>query len=188
MGLLANLKIRSKLLIALAPLAVMVVVAALYSSIESKKIDTAYTALIDQNLKALQSAIEARALTMRFGLFLYKEIAEPEPDEMRLIEGNLDKAYADYQAAATESLRDSPNRSKELKAAEALFDKAAFNARPVRAAVLTGDNVKAMKLMREGVDAELQQARQAMLDVVDELQKSVDRNPTSLPTRPIALS
>ena len=47
MSLLANLKLRKKLLVALAPLVVMVVVAGLYSSIEAKRIDTWYSLLID---------------------------------------------------------------------------------------------------------------------------------------------
>src|SRR6516162_2892964 len=56
-GFLSNLKIRRKLLIALAPLAAMVVVAALYSSIQSRMIDTAYTELIDKDVKALHNLI-----------------------------------------------------------------------------------------------------------------------------------
>ena len=40
MARLTNLKIRSKLLLAVLPLVVMVVVATLYSSIESRRIDT----------------------------------------------------------------------------------------------------------------------------------------------------
>jgi signal transduction histidine kinase/CheY-like chemotaxis protein len=180
MGFLSNLKIRRKLLIALAPLALMVVVAALYSSIESKIIDTAYSELIDKDVKALQSVIEARALAARFGLFLYKDIAELDPDKMRVIEGDLDKTYADYQAVMAEAARESPERAKEIKAAEALFDRAVSDARPVRAATLIGDNTKAMNLMRGSWDGELQRARQAMVDIVDELQKSVDRQSDDL--------
>jgi hypothetical protein len=90
MSYLANRKLRSKLLIALAPLAVMVVVAALYSSTESKVIDTWYSELINHDASALRSLTEARALTMRFGFFLYKLIAELDPDKMRVIEGDLD--------------------------------------------------------------------------------------------------
>ncbi len=40
MGLLANFKIRTKVLIASLPLAVMVIVAAMYASIEMSRIDT----------------------------------------------------------------------------------------------------------------------------------------------------
>jgi hypothetical protein len=144
MGLLANLKVRSELLMALAPLALMVIAGALYSSIASKMIDTSYSELIDEEVKALQSVIEARALTSRFGLLLYKDIAEPDPDKMQLIEGDLDKVDVDYEAAITESLRQTPERSRQLKGAEALFDKMVDDARPVRAAALSGNNAKAI--------------------------------------------
>src|SRR6516164_3511630 len=146
MGFLSNVKIRRKLLIALAPLAAMVVVAALYSSIQIKMIDTTYTVLIEKDVKALHSLIEARALMTRFGLFLYKDIAEPDPDRMRVIEGDLDKTYADYKTLIAEVVRQLPDRATEINAAEKLFDKAVSDARPVRAAALINDNTKAMNL------------------------------------------
>lgn len=40
MGILSNLKIRTKVLLALLPLALMVVLAALYASIEMERIDS----------------------------------------------------------------------------------------------------------------------------------------------------
>jgi hypothetical protein len=144
MSYLANRKLRTKLLLALAPLALMVVVAALYSSTESKLIDAWYSELIDKDVSALRSSIEARALTMRFGFFLYKLIAEPDPDKMRVIEGNLDETYTDYQAVVAEAARESPSRAKKIKEAEALFEKAVADARPVRAATLMGDNTKSL--------------------------------------------
>jgi signal transduction histidine kinase/DNA-binding response OmpR family regulator/HPt (histidine-containing phosphotransfer) domain-containing protein len=180
MGFLSNLKIRRKLLIALAPLALMVVVAALYSSIEGKMIDTAYTELIEKDVKALHSVIEARALATRFGLFLYKEIAELDPDRMRVIEGDLDKTYAEHQSLIAEAVRELPDRAKEIKAAAAQFDWGVSYARPVRAATLAGDNAKAMNLMRGSVDGELEKSRQAMVEIIDELQKSVDRQSDDL--------
>jgi signal transduction histidine kinase/CheY-like chemotaxis protein len=180
MEFFSNFKIRRKLLIALAPLAAMVLVAALYSSIQIKMIDTAYTVLIDKDVKALHSVIEARALATRFGLFLYKDIAELDPDRMRVIEGDLDKTYAEYKTLIAEVARELPDRAKEIKAAESLFDKAVSDARPVRAATLINDNTKAMNLMRVHVDGELEESRDAMIEVVDEFQRSVDQQSADL--------
>ena len=175
MGLLANQKVRSKLLIALAPLAVMVVLAALYSSIGIKKIDTLYTELIDQQVQGVRKLTDARALENRFSQLLYEIIAEPDADRRRVTEGELDRAYADYQPAIEQAARDSPDYAKAIKAIQALFDEAASGARPVRAAALSNQSAKAMQLMREGVDAQLQRARLAAIDLDDEMQKSVDR-------------
>src|SRR6185437_1502452 len=56
MGFLANFKIRNKLLVAMLPLALMAIGAGGYSSIESKRIDTWYSNLIDNYVKTFQSA------------------------------------------------------------------------------------------------------------------------------------
>ena len=74
MGLLANLKLRKKLLVALTSLIVMVVAAGLYSSIEAKRIDAWYSLLIDNEIKSVYSINAARSLVMRYSLFLYRLI------------------------------------------------------------------------------------------------------------------
>ena len=175
MGRLTNLKIRTKLLLALLPLVVMIVLGSLYSSIKSGKIDGSYSELIDKDVKGLQSLTEARGQMTRYGELLYKDIAEPDPDQIRIIEGDLDVAYSDYRALIAEALRESPERANAINAAAAAFERAVSDARPVRAATLAGDNAKSMKLMRGGVDAELQHARQAIADTVREMHASVDR-------------
>jgi two-component system sensor histidine kinase/response regulator len=174
-SILANLKLRRKLLVAMAPLVFMVLMAGLYSTVESKKIDTRYSELIDQDVLALQHLTQAQAEASRFGLLLYKDIAEPAPDKMRAIEGDLDKSYAEYQTLIAESARESPNHTQEIKEAEALFDQAVSDSRSVRAATLVGDNTKSMNLMRGGVDAEMQRARQAIEGIAQGTRKSVDQ-------------
>ena len=81
MALLANRTIRTKLLLAGLPLASMVVLATLYSSVTSKRIDTQYSDMVDHDVKALQNLSVARAHTNRVGLFLYEETPSPTPIE-----------------------------------------------------------------------------------------------------------
>lgn len=183
MNFFKDLGIRSKTLIALAALAVMVIVAATYSSIESKHIDTRYSNLIGTDIGALRSVMAARALTNRLGLFLYKMIAESDRDKMLVIEGDLDKTYADFQASIAEAIRESPERSEQLSAAQALFEKAVSDARSVRAATLRSDNTLAVKMMRETVEPEFQRARQGILEIEKALQSSVDRQSGDLTNR-----
>jgi len=78
---LANLKLRRKLLIAMAQLALMVVVAGLYASIQSKRIDTHYTHLLDQDLRTVQDLARAKAQVALFGQLLYEETAELSLDK-----------------------------------------------------------------------------------------------------------
>ena len=74
-------------------------------------------------------------------------IAEPDIDKVRVTEGELDQAYADYQPVIEQAAQYSPGHAKAIKAIQALFDEAAFAARPVRAAVLANQSVRAMQLV-----------------------------------------
>ena len=136
--------------------------------------------MIDHDVKTLQNLSVARAHTNRIGLFLYEEITEPNPDRRVQIDAELDKIYADFQARIAEALAQSPDHAKEIKATAALFDKAMSDARPIRAAALANNTEKALSLIRGDAGAELQQARQAAIDSVDELRASVDRQSDDL--------
>src|SRR3954471_5402516 len=142
MRLLANRKIRTRLLLAVLPLGVMVLVAIAYSSYETKAIDGWYGNLIQHDAKTLTSISIARSHTMRYGLSLYEEIAEPDADKRQTIDVELDKIWRDYRVRIAESQQQSPERAKEIQVVSALFDKAVSDARPVRAAALAGDTEK----------------------------------------------
>jgi signal transduction histidine kinase/DNA-binding response OmpR family regulator/HPt (histidine-containing phosphotransfer) domain-containing protein len=179
-GIFRNLRLRRKLLIAMAPLALMVIVAGVYSSFESNTIDTRYSALIDNQVEALRNVGEARAHTNRFGLFLYELIDETDSDRRQVIDGELDKLRAEYHTGMTAALKASPERADKINAASAVFDQAEADARPVRAAALAGNNVRASNLMRGGVGQELQQARQATIEIMGDLQKYIDQRSDDL--------
>jgi signal transduction histidine kinase/DNA-binding response OmpR family regulator len=174
LALLKNRKIRTKLLLAGLPLALMVILATVYSTLSTKRIDSEYSDLINHNVKTLQNLTIARAHANRVGLFLYEEITDPDPDRKVQIDGELDKLYADYQKQIGDALIQSPDHAKEIKATAALFDKAFSDARPVRAAALANNTQKALNLMRGAAGIEFQQARQAAIDSVDEMRASVD--------------
>jgi signal transduction histidine kinase/DNA-binding response OmpR family regulator/HPt (histidine-containing phosphotransfer) domain-containing protein len=183
MGLLANFKIRTKLFIALLPLAVMVLVATLYSSIEMKRIDTWYSNLIDKDVEALRNVTVASALDNRFGLYLYKEIAELDVDRMREIDADLDETAAEFHSVVEGAKRESPSLAPAIEAATARFDQAVSASRPVRAATLMQDNDTAMKLMRESVDPDMARTRQSFVGLAEELKKRVDQQSSELTAR-----
>jgi Stage II sporulation protein E (SpoIIE) len=148
MGFLTNLRLRRKLLIAMVPLVLMVVVAGIYSSFESNMIDNWYSVLIDTQVKALRTVGEARAHTNRFGLFLYELVDEPDSNRRQVLDGQLEKVGADYHTAMTTALQQSPDRADKINEASALFEQAEADARPIRAAALVGNRVKASDLLR----------------------------------------
>jgi signal transduction histidine kinase/CheY-like chemotaxis protein len=183
MGLLANLKIRTKVLIALLPLVAMVIVAALYASIEMDKIDHLYSDLISRDVTALHHLTIARSLSNQFGLFLYKEIAEPDVDAMEGVDADLDKTAAELHLRIEEAKHSSPSLTPQIEAAMALVDQAIIDSHPIRAATLIDRNGKALKLMREKFDPELLKARQSLIGLGDELQTKVNQESNELTLR-----
>jgi PAS domain S-box-containing protein len=158
----------------------MVIASALYSSIAMVKIDREYSALIERGEKGLQNYTEARVRINRFWQNLYKEIVQPDRDAKRLVERDLDRAAVEYDSLSQEALRHSPGLTQPVEHALALFNQAVSDARAVRAAALANDYQKAVQLLREGVDAELERARQASLAVIEQGVKSVDKESDDL--------
>ncbi len=177
---LANLKIRTKLLAALLPLVIVAIAAALYSSIEMIKVDTDYSALVQNGEKALQSLTETRVRSNRFWQNLYKEIAQHDVDRKRMTEADLDKASAEFNALSQKALRESPDLTGSINGALTLFNQAVSDAHAVRVAALANDNQKALQLMRDGVDAEMERARQATVDVIEQGASSANKRSDAL--------
>ncbi len=175
-----NLKVRRKLLLAMVPLVLMVVAAGVYSSFESKMIDKWYSALITDQVEALRNVGEARAHTNRFGLFLFELVDETDPDRRQVIDGQLTQVAAEYHAGMMAALKQSPERAAKINAASALFEQAELDARPVRAAALAGNSVKASNLLRGGVNQELLRARQAAIEIMQDLQTYIDERSDQL--------
>jgi PAS domain S-box-containing protein len=177
---LANLKIRTKLLVALLPLVITVIAAVLYDSIAMIRADTDYSNLIEKGEKTLQSLTETRVRVNRFWQSLYKEIAQAEEDRKRLTDVDLDKAAAEYNALSHKALRQSPDLTRPIENALVVFNQAVSDAHAVRLAALANDDQKAMQLMRGGVDAKLERALQATVDVLEQGTKSVDKQSDDL--------
>ena len=180
MGLLANLKIRTKILIALLPLAVMVIVAACYASIEMKKIDDGYSDLIDKNVKALHNLTVARVLSNQFAQLIYQEIAEPDPDRMRVIDAELDGTVTEFHSSVALVNAETPGMTQKIAATAAFFDQAVSDSRPIRAAALSGDNDKAMRMSRETFDPEFRKERESLTTLADEVHAGVDQQSDQL--------
>ncbi|MFL6350925.1 MAG: response regulator [Bryobacteraceae bacterium] len=180
MSVLANYKIRTQVLIALLPLALTFIVAALYTSVQMKRIDERYRDLITKNIKALQSLTVANALTNRFAQHLYQEIVEPDIDRKRVIDADLDRVAAELRSSLAEAKRDTPGLASAIDATRALFDRAVSDSHPVRAATQNQNNDKAMKLMRGITEPELLKTGQGVVGLEDEMQRTVERRSSEL--------
>jgi signal transduction histidine kinase/DNA-binding response OmpR family regulator/HPt (histidine-containing phosphotransfer) domain-containing protein len=175
MGLLGNLKIRNKVLAALLPLAIMVIIAALYSSDRMSMIDAQYSVLLDKDVKALHNLTLAQSHNNKFGLYLYKEIAELDPDRKRMIDREIEQTVTDLHTVLSEAKRENPDLGSEIDASAALFDQAVVHSQPVRAATQEQQNDKAMKLMRDVYDPEWSATRRAAMGLQQAAQSRVEK-------------
>src|SRR6516162_2783425 len=116
-GLLTNLTLRKKLLVALTPLVLTAILAVLYASYESAQIDAWYSQLIANEMKAVDNIGIARELTMRYGLYLYRLIVETDLNRMHVIDAELDNCYSEYQTRIAEAARLYPAYAKQIGAA-----------------------------------------------------------------------
>src|SRR5271165_33143 len=182
-SVLANLKIRNKLLIALIPLCVMALVAKIHSTYEMTTADSGYTALIDEDVKGLRSMVSARALSNRFDLLLYREISEPDASAKRAIDAELDETTIEFRSFADEAARELPARASDIRSIAAGFNQAISWSREVRTAALAGDSKTAISVMHAQVDPRLDAARQAMHDMVGSMEKTIDKQSDDLTAR-----
>src|SRR3974377_379494 len=116
MGLLSNLKLRRKLLLVMAPLAVMALIAGVYSSVRSHMIDAWYSIIIAKELKPLHEIDNARALSLDYALSLQRLVTETDPDERRAIDGELDSLYSAHKIQLAAAARLAPARAPRITA------------------------------------------------------------------------
>ena len=180
MGLLSNFKIRTKIFVALLPLAAMVILAALYASIEMKTIDTHYSDLIGSDFKTLHNLTVARGLSNRFAQLIYQEIAEPDVDRKRAVDADLERTAVEFHSFVALAVAENPNLAQKINSATTLFDQGASDSGPIRAAALNSDNDKAIKLAREVFDPDFRKGRQALADLADEVHATVDQRSEEL--------
>ena len=135
-----------------------------------------------QDVKALHNLTLGQSHNNKFGLYLYKEIAELDPDRMSMIEREIEQTVMDFHTDLDEAKSENPDLAGEIDASAALFDHAVVHSKPVRAATQAQQNSKAMKLMREVYDPEWSATRRAVMDLQQEVYSRVDRQSAELTT------
>jgi two-component system, sensor histidine kinase and response regulator len=182
-GILSNLKIRTKILLALLPLAAMVIAAALFSSIQMKSIDGAYSGLISRDVNALHNLTFAQATNNRFAADIYKEIAEPDLDQMRVIDSYLDQEITSFHSSLEEAKRSNPDLGTQIDTISNLFDKLVSDSLPIRAATQANQNEKALRLMREVSNQEWLETRKALIAIEGQVKTTVGKQSEELTAR-----
>jgi len=156
MGIFANLQTHAaKLLFAMAPLAMMAILAAVYSSIEIRTLDDCTRNSSTVIGGPSTTSTSPAPSTCATASICIASSSKTDPDQSRVLDAELDSSYSEYRTAVTEAMRLAPSQASKISAAASMFDKAVLDARPVRAAALANDNSRARALIRAGIDAEL---------------------------------
>jgi len=177
---LANLRIRNKLLAALIPLGAMVLVAVSHSTFNMFRADTAYTVIIDEDVKALRGLVVARGLCHRYHLALYREIAETDPAAKRQTDAGLDAIANEFNSYTNQAISNNPARAAAIRNVAREFNEGVSWSQGVRQAALKGDNQSAISIMHAQVDPRLDGVRQEMADMLDAMNNSVDKQSDGL--------
>ena len=170
MSLFADLRIRTKLIIALVPLAVMVMAAGLYASMEMMRIDTRYNGMVEQSLNATLSLNKASDRIAAICQLLLKEAVEDSTDRTVRLDAEIDKAVRDYTQLMTSANGQAPaSVQPRLAGISAQFEESLLNLRPLRAKALNGAHGDMLTQLRAGAASGLEQARAQTATLVDEI-------------------
>jgi len=180
MGLFSNLRLRRKLLIALFPLVLMVLVAVLYSCIQIKKIDSAYSKIISDDVSTLRRLTDARSQANRYWLILYQQVAGSEKDSAHSQIDTLDSVASAYRADLDEVVAKSPELAPGIKIVRSSFDQGAAEADDVREAALKKDYAQALQLMGSRVDRVFSRQREELLTLAESQARLIDRHNDNL--------
>ncbi|HVI50105.1 MAG TPA: response regulator [Candidatus Sulfotelmatobacter sp.] len=174
MRLFADLRIRTKLIIALVPLAVMVMAAGLYASLELSRIDGRYSQMVEQGLNATLSLNKANDRIDAICQLLLKEAVEDNADRSARLDGEIEKSMRDYAQMMELGRAQAPQTVKpRLAAISSLFEDGALNVRPVRAKALAGAHGEALAMLRAGAAVNLEQARTQTAALVDDIRRDL---------------
>src|SRR5262249_61018734 len=112
------------------PSVIMIIVPVLYSLNRMRTIDAHYSALLDKDDKALRNLTLAQSCNNKFGLYLYKEIEELDPDKMHMIDREIEQTIIDFHTALNDAKRENPDLASEIDASAALFDQVVVHSQP----------------------------------------------------------
>ena len=173
MTTLANLSIRTKVILALAPLVALVLGATLFATVQMHRIDRRYSNLIDRENLAELNLTRANSRIYRFGLLLHRQILETDGDQIQRLDGELEATMGELRGFFGEATRVLPGRTQQLASVLADFDAIALDAMAIRARARAHEVRAASDLLRP-LTLRLETTRLRNAAVVTELRSQAD--------------
>ncbi|MBF0481588.1 MAG: response regulator [Desulfovibrionaceae bacterium] len=172
---LSNLAIRTKLLLAMAPLGIMVVFALLFASRDMERIDARYRDLIDNKTRALVSLARSNQRLILVEQKLYELIAERDLDQLSRISSAMDATAEDYLKFVEEAQRFSPGDKGRIEDLVQHFNQFFAETKAVRAKAMLNADADALVLMRSRVNPLFGIARTATSSLTDQMRATLEK-------------
>jgi len=180
MNYFVNLRIRTKLLLVLLPLAFAVVGAVQYMSYEFQRIEKRYSDMVTYRVPALKSMTRANQRLLHIMQLLYEEVAEDSQDQISRTDGQIDSVTREYQVFLAEALRLTRADTARLGAVVNLFNEFLAEAKAVRRRASANHDELALSMLETRVKPAFQKAREANASYVDDLHVALDNESEAL--------
>lgn len=175
MGWFANFKIRTKLLLSLLPLGLIVIGALVFASTEMARIDARYSELLESKVKAIMAVNRSNQRTIQINQELYELIAENDADKLIRIEAEIEKTIRAFHDLIDEAKKYSPRDAPQLVDIEKLFDNFIIETKVIRVRAQQNTDSGALELMRERIKPLFTATRAASAKLAEAMRADLEK-------------
>lgn len=172
---LSNLTIRTKLLLALVPLVLTVLVALSYASLEMDRIDDRYSVLIERQARATIALARSQQRLILAQQELYELIAETDLDQLSRADASINATVAEYLKLLDDAQRYSPEDAGRFGDILKFFQEYLVEAQAVRSKALLNADTQSLDLMTERVKPKFLAVRTATSKLTNEIMEKMDK-------------
>ncbi|WP_147041260.1 MCP four helix bundle domain-containing protein, partial [Skermanella aerolata] len=169
MVFLNNIRIQTKILLALAVLGVLAIAMTGMSLIRMGEADARYSALLEGEAAAVKWLARANTTLVDVGRVLNLLIAEPDASRMRKLSTDIDKLVIQYGERAENVVKASPSAAERIRSLTRDFDALMPIRSEIEKASLVSDNDTALRLLAERFNPAFDELRSSLRSLVDEL-------------------
>ncbi|GAB6126938.1 response regulator [Humidesulfovibrio idahonensis] len=172
---LSNFTTRTKLLLALAPLGIMVMSALWFFSQEMERIDTRYNELLAGKAKAAVALARSNQRLIFIQQQLYELIVEQDPEELAKTGTELEGSVRGYYGRLEEAKQHSPQDKTRIDGLSERFNQYMEEVNQVRAVALRNEDAKAVQAVHAKVAPRFKLIQDSTKALTDQLFAEIDK-------------
>ncbi|MBB5696079.1 HAMP domain-containing protein, partial [Muricoccus pecuniae] len=172
---LDNVPIARKVMLALALMTASALGAAWFAVASLSATDARYSALLEREAKAATWMARTNSSIIDAGRLLNRMIAEPEAEQMRAIQREMQGVRRQVNERLAEAAKVLPSIARDAEAVGSAFRRAVETAAEAEAATLVDDNARALRVMAERYDPAAMEARRLSLELIERVDSMAQR-------------